>query len=132
MCVYVSMSIHIVFNRSDKINIRLKEILFFLVIEIYSIYPTPAIYTLHKLHGHLSGFHVLILFLNSFKEFVSFFSSDGIIAHTFGPKWAKDSVPYFTVCTLRVAKIFLEQYLTVSLSGNTLDISSGDILFTTL
>ena len=89
MCVYVSMSIHIVFNESERFHIIFKGFPPFWsarYLYLYSMYPTPAIYILHKLHGHLSGFHVLILFLNSFNEFVSFFSSDGIIAHTFGPK----------------------------------------------
>ena len=34
-------------------------------------------YVLHNLHGHLLGFHTLIILLNNFTEFKTF----GIMAH---------------------------------------------------
>ena len=55
-------------------------------------------YVLHNLHGHLSGFHSLILLLNNFTEFVSF-KAFGISAHISGPKCTNVSVPYLTVRT---------------------------------
>ena len=88
-------------------------------------------YVLHNLHGHLTGFHSFILLLNNFSEQDSFISF-GIIAHIFGPKCAKVSVPYLTVRTFRVIKGLSEQYFTELLSGNTSNINWGDILFITL
>ena len=97
--------------------------------------PTPKLNVSNICSTKFTCAFVGFPFLNFILEFlqrICFFSSVGIIAHTFGPKRAKVSVPYLTVCTLRVSKIFFEQYCTDSLTGNTRDIISGDILFTTL
>ena len=85
-------------------------------------------YVLHNLHGHLSGFHSLILLLNNFTEFIPF-KTFGIIAHIFGPKCARVSAPYLTVRTFLAVKGFFEKYFTDFLSGNTCDINCGDIPF---
>ena len=88
-------------------------------------------YVLHNFHGHLSGFHSLILLLNNFTEFISF-KTFGIIAHIFGPECTRASVPYLTVRTFLVVNGFFEKYFTDFLSGNTCDINWGDIPITTL
>ena len=54
--------------------------------------PTPAIYILQSLHGHLPGFHLLIFCLKTIKVAADLISS-GIIFQIFGPKLDKVALP---------------------------------------
>ena len=54
--------------------------------------PTPWMYVLQSLHGHLSGIQDLILFLNKFNFWQSFISF-GTCSQIFGAKWDKLSIP---------------------------------------
>ena len=71
-----------------------------------SIYPTPLIYVLHSLHGHLDGRQLFIFILKVFRDFSNFIKS-GTRAHILGPKWAKVSVPYFAVCVLYCIVLYI-------------------------
>ena len=98
---------------------------------IYQIKPRQGTYLLQILHGQFIGFHCLIFFLN-IDKLDSFIISSGIIYHILGPKKARFPSPHDTVFILKETKGFSFGYLTVSLSGKTCFIISGDIRLTTL
>ena len=92
--------------------------------------PTFGTYVLHILQGHSTGFHVRIWFVNLDSE--SFFISVGIIDQILGPRWAKVSVPQYTVLILNVLKIFSHGYFPWGLQGKTSLIISGARPYATL
>ena len=59
---------------------------------------------LHSLHAQSLGLQFFILFLKTAKEADSFISI-GTCDQIFGPRYAKDSIPYRWVCILRLSKI---------------------------
>ena len=61
---------------------------------------------MHNLHMHPSGFQFLISPLNSGNEF-EFLITSGTRAQVFGPLKDIVSVPFPTVRTLNVLKVFL-------------------------
>ena len=97
----------------------------------YDRYPKPAIYGMHNLHGQFDGFHSLIFCLNDFKE-ARCLNLSGNMVHIFGPRCAREFVPYETVRTLRDRKIFPVGYLRDFLKGRTSSIIFGDIPLATL
>ena len=95
-----------------------------------STYPRFLIYILQILHGHLTGFHDLILLVNLDRE--NIFISLGTIDQILGAKWASDSEPLETDFTLRVEKTLEPGYLELVFIGRTMLIISGERPFTTL
>ena len=82
-------------------------------------------YDLHNLHVQPSGFHFLILTLNSGRDFDSLISS-GTSSHVLGPIFLIVSEPYFTVRTLFLSQegLFRKLYV-LTFSENNACIGRG-------
>ena len=65
--------------------------------------PTPFKYFLHSLHVQLSGFHVLILALNTTKV-SEFLISIGREFHINDPKYRNEFFPFKTLFTEEISK----------------------------
>ena len=72
--------------------------------------PKLAIYTLHSLHMHPSGFQCFIFVLNSDKD-LEFLMAVGTSDHVLGPLKLIVSVPFYTVRILDVRNEGLERKL---------------------
>ena len=94
--------------------------------------PIFAMYFLHILQGQASGFHILISFLKSCKNF-RFLIFWGTIAHILGPRDLTGWMPWCAVFIFSLLKWLVSEWRLYygSWKSNTYFIISGDKLFFT-
>ena len=89
--------------------------------------PNCGINSLHNLQGHSEQTHLLILFLKV-SRLTDSLNSLGTSPQILGPRYDKDSVPWYTEVTFRLSKKLLFRKLYVaSLCTNTSSRILGDI-----